>query len=97
MRKTYYVYIMANRHNTVLYTGMTNDLARRVLEHKEKRGSKFTRRYNIDRLVYFEEHPRAQDAIDREKQIKEGSRQKKVALIERENEEWKDLARDGFF
>ena len=96
MQKTFYVYIMTNRHNTVLYTGMTNDLARRVREHKEKRGSKFTRRYNIARLVYFEEHSRAQDAIDREKQIKAGSRQKKEALVEQENADWKDLARDGF-
>ncbi len=90
----YYVYIMTNRHHTVLYTGMTNNLERRVREHQEGRGSRFARRYNVSKLVYVEEHVRPQDAIAREKQIKAGSRQKKLTLVEAVNESWRDLAED---
>jgi len=90
--RTYYVYIMTNRHNTVLYTGMTNNLERRVREHKEGHGSQFTRRYNIKKLVYFEEYMEVNEAIAREKQIKAGSRKKKINLIAHQNPEWRDLS-----
>lgn len=90
---TCYVYIMSNMNNTVLYRGVSNNLQRRVLEHKQKRSPKsFTARYNVDRLVYYEQFGRAEDAIAREKQLKAGSRSRKVKLIERENETWLDLA-----
>ena len=88
----YYVYILTNPHRTVLYTGVTNDLARRLREHREGRGSGFTRRYNTDRLVYVEAHRYIGDAIAREKQIKAGSRKKKLDLINESNPEWDDLA-----
>ena len=87
-----YVYIMTNDNNTVLYTGVTSDLNVRVKEHKEKRypGS-FTGRYNIGKLVYFERFTSITEAINREKQIKGGSRKKKVELINQINSEWEDL------
>ncbi|MGB9755220.1 GIY-YIG nuclease family protein [Roseiflexus castenholzii] len=91
MTKHYYVYIMTNAHNTVLYTGVTNDLARRVYEHKNGIGSAFTKRYNVHKLVYYEIGNDVNAAIAREKQIKGGSRQKKIDLINRLNPEWKDL------
>jgi putative endonuclease len=94
--KQYCVYIMTNKHNTVLYTGVTNDLQRRVLEHKSGRGSKFTSKYKIIKLVYFEMGDNVDAAIAREKQIKAGSRQKKIDLINSMNPEWKDLY-DEFF
>ena len=86
---------MTNKNNTVLYTGMTNDLARRVWEHKEKQIKGFTSRYNITKLVYYEIFSTAYDAISREKQIKAGSRQKKLDHINNVNTEWKDLYQDG--
>jgi putative endonuclease len=86
-----FVYIMTNVRHSVLYTGVTNDLGRRVVEHKKKQGSRFTGRYNVSKLVYFELTERMSDAIAREKQIKAGSRKKKVELIESINPEWKDL------
>ena len=89
----YYVYIMASRSRT-LYTGVTNDLERRVFEHKEKLVPGFTTWYNIERLVYFETTEDVQAAIAREKQIKGWTRQKKVALIESVNPTWKDLSSD---
>jgi putative endonuclease len=82
---------MTNRSNTVLYTGVTNDLIRRVTEHKEKLVDGFTKRYNINKLVYFETFGEARLAIAREKQIKAGSRKKKVELVASMNPEWKDL------
>jgi putative endonuclease len=86
---------MANVHNTVLYTGVTNDLQRRVLEHKGgKRG--FTTKYNVSKLVYFEYGDDVNAAILREKQIKAGSRQKKIDLINGMNAEWKDLFDEYF-
>jgi putative endonuclease len=93
--KQYYVYIMTNKHNKVLYTGFTNDLARRVFEHREKLIEGFTSRYNINKLVYYETFDNPSDAIAREKQIKGGSRQKKIGLINSVNPEWKDLYNDG--
>ena len=89
--KQYWVYMMTNRNKTVIYTGMTNDLRRRVQAHKDGKGSSFTKRYNITKLVYFESFSRIYDAIAAEKKIKAGSRAKKIALIESINPYWKDL------
>ena len=75
------MYILTNQHNAVLYTGITNNLKRRVLQRRNKTGGSFTKRYNITKLVYFEVGDDINTAISREKQIKAGSRQKKVDLI----------------
>ena len=91
VNKQYYVYIMTNRRNTVLYVGVTNDLIRRVYEHKQKLVNGFTGKYNIVKLVYYEVFDDIENAILREKQIKAGSRQKKVQLIDGTNREWRDL------
>jgi len=82
---------MTNKNNTVLYTGVTNDLKRRVYEHKEKLIDGFTKKYNVNKLVYFKFTSDINSAIQREKQIKAGSRQKKIDLINSINPEWKDL------
>jgi len=87
----YYVYIMTNKGNSVLYTGVTNNLKRRGYEHKKKLVSSFTRKYNVNKLVYYEIFTDIKNAITREKQIKSGSRRKKIALIEGKNPEWRDL------
>jgi putative endonuclease len=76
----------------VFYTGVTNDLRRRVWEHKMKLMRSFTKKYNVTRLVFFEEYDRVEDAIAREKQIKGWLRKKKIALIEKSNGTWKDLS-----
>jgi putative endonuclease len=89
--KQYFIYIMTNTHDTVLYTGVTGDLANRVLQHKSGVGGIFTRKYNIHKLVYYEVGNDIYAAVAREKQIKGGSRQKKIDLINRSNPEWKDL------
>ncbi len=89
--KQYYVYIMTNRSGT-LYTGMTNDLRRRVWQHKQKLIAGFTSRYNITRLVYYEETSDVHSALAREKQIKGWLRKKKIALIESANPDWQDLS-----
>ena len=94
--RQYCVYIMTNTHNTVLYTGVTNDLQRRVLEHKSGKGSAFTKKYNVTKLVYLECGDDVNSAIFREKQIKAGSRQKKIDLINSLNPEWKDLFDEYF-
>jgi putative endonuclease len=91
MEKHYYVYILTNKHNKVLYTGVTNNLQRRVYEHREKLIEGFTKKYNVDKLVYYEETESSEAAILREKQIKGGSRQKKLDLIEGMNPGWRDL------
>jgi putative endonuclease len=91
MAKQYWVYILASRSRR-LYTGVTNDLRRRLAEHRAGKGSAFAARYHINRLVYFEEHPDARDAIRREKAIKGWTREKKLRLIERRNAGWLDLA-----
>ena len=91
MSRQYYVYIMTNKHNTVLYTGITNDLKRRIYEHKEKMVAGFTNKYNITKLVYYEVFDDPENAISREKQIKAGLRQKKIQLITSMNKEWRDL------
>ena len=90
--RIYYVYIMSNPRNTVLYTGVTNNLERRVYEHKNKLVKGFTSRYRINKLVYFEEFGSAYLAISREKQIKGGSRKKKIELIDKNNKAWRDLS-----
>ena len=94
--RQYCIYIMTNAHNTVLYTGVTNELQRRVLQHKSGKGSAFTKKYNITKLVYLESGDDINIAIAREKQIKAGSRKKKVDLIESTNPEWKDLFEEYF-
>ena len=94
--RQYCIYIMTNAHNTVLYTGVTNELQRRVLEHKAGKGRGFTKKYNITKLVYFESGDDINLAILREKQIKAGSRKKKIELIESINPEWKDLFEEYF-
>ena len=92
--KQYYVYILTNRWNNVLYTGVTNDLKKRVFEHREKLTKGFTKNYNVDKLVYYEVFRDIENAIPREKQIKAGSRGKKIALIDGMNTVWKDLYDD---
>jgi putative endonuclease len=87
---------MTNAHNTTLYTGVTNELQRRVLEHRAGKGSGFTKKYNITKLVYVESGDDINSAIAREKQLKAGSRRKKVELIESINPEWKDLFEEYF-
>jgi putative endonuclease len=93
--RSYYVYIMAS-HSRVLYTGVTNNLTRRVHEHKEGANPGFTSRYRITCLVYFEEFGDIRDAIAREKEIKGWKRSRKISLIEKSNAGWKDLANDWF-
>ncbi|NDJ25215.1 GIY-YIG nuclease family protein [Nostoc sp. B(2019)] len=87
----YYVYLMSNKSKT-LYTGVTNDLHRRVYQHKQKLVPGFTQKYNITKLVYYEETSDIKVAIEREKQIKGWLRAKKIALIESVNPEWQDLS-----
>jgi len=93
--RQYYVYIMANLART-LHTGVTNDLERRVFEHREKRIPGFTQHYDLTRLVYYETTNDVRTAIAREKQIKGWLRAKKIALIESMNPEWEDLAADWY-
>jgi len=92
--KQYCVYILTNSRHTVLYTGVTNNLERRLSEHKTKLRSAFTKRYNVDQLVYYECGDDINTAIAREKQIKAGSRQTKIDLIKSINPEWKDLSKE---
>jgi putative endonuclease len=95
MTKQYYVYIMTNRSGT-LYIGVTNDLVRRVHEHKSKNVEGFTKKYNLTLLVYYEAGADVRDAIAREKQLKGWRRSKKLALINSSNPTWNDLS-DGWF
>jgi putative endonuclease len=90
-QKYYYVYILSNKYNNVLYVGITNDLIRRVYEHKNKLVEGFTEKYNVDKLVYYELFNDAINAITREKKLKGYSRKKKVELINSFNPEWNDL------
>ena len=94
MGKQYYVYIMTNKWNKVLYTGVTNDLIRRVQEHKDKVIQGFTKRYNVDKLVFYEIAESIESAILREKQIKGGSRKDKIELVNSVNAEWRDLYKE---
>ena len=89
--KQSYIYIMFNKKNGTLYTGVTSNLAKRIWEHKNEVVKSFTSKYNIDKLGYYEVFSRIEDAIIREKQIKAGSREKKIKLIESINPGWDDL------
>jgi putative endonuclease len=91
----YYVYIMTNRSRT-LYAGVTNDLERRVYEHKHKLIKGFTSRYNITKLAWFEAFPDIEQAIEGEKRIKGWVRSKKIAMVESTNPNWEDLSRDWY-
>ena len=93
--QVYYVYILTNTHHNVLYTGVTNDLERRCYEHKQKKIKGFTQKYNVDILIYFERFDSIDSAIVREKQIKGFSRIKKLAIINRLNEDWNELSHTG--
>jgi putative endonuclease len=95
MSKEYYVYILTNKSKT-LYTGVTNNLMRRIDEHKKKRFKGFTSKYNIHMLVYYESTFNVHAALAREKQIKGWLRAKKIALINSMNPEWKDLSEEWF-
>jgi len=90
----FYIYILTNFTNTTLYTGVTNDLVKRAFQHKDKTTKGFTSKYNINKLVYYEIFDDPENAIAREKQIKAGSRQKKIDLICNLNPDWKDLYDD---
>jgi putative endonuclease len=96
LEKKYYVYLLTTWNNKVLYTGVTNNLARRIYEHKNKLIDGFTKKYNVQKLVYFEETDDIQAAIEREKQIKGWLRTKKDNLVESENPDWHDLSDELF-
>lgn len=91
MDKKYYVYILTNPKNTVLYTGVTSDLKKRIYTHKMKFANGFTSRYFVNKLIYFEISSTPYDAIQREKQIKSWSRKNKLELVDQFNPEWIDL------
>ena len=92
----YYTYILASKKNGTLYIGVTNDLERRILEHKQKINEGFTSKYDVNMLVYFESFQYINDAILREKRLKKWNRQWKINLIEEENKDWKDLSEDWY-
>ncbi|KPK31709.1 MAG: hypothetical protein AMK70_11935 [Nitrospira bacterium SG8_35_1] len=92
--KAYYVYLLTNWNNKVVYVGMTNDLQRRIFEHKEKQVKGFTEKYNVHKLVYFEQTPEVEVALNREKEIKKWRREKKNKLVENANPLWRDLSDD---
>ena len=92
--RTYYVYLLTNWNNKVIYVGMTNDLERRIFEHKEKSVKGFTEKYNIGKLVYYEQTSEVDSAIAREKEIKKWRREKKDKLVETMNPAWRDLSDD---
>jgi putative endonuclease len=94
MQKCFCIYILTNHRHTVLYTGITSDLRARLYQHREKMLPGFTRRYNVSKLVYYEVAETAAAAITREKQIKAGSRRKKIDLINGLNPSWRDLGDD---
>ena len=89
--KNYYIYILTNKENGTLYTGIPNNLIRRIYEHKNKLVDGFTKKYSLDKLVYYEACESVENAILREKQIKGGSRKKKLELINKFNKKWNDL------
>lgn len=91
MSKSYYIYIVFNKQNGALYTGITSDLVKRIWQHKNKVADGFTNKYDISNLGYYEIFNNPETAIEREKQLKSWSRKKKLALIEKDNFEWKDL------
>lgn len=89
--KYYYVYILSNKTNTVLYTGVTRDLKSRIYQHREKLTESFTKKFNVNRLVYHEQTENVESAIRREKQIKSWNRLRKVKIISEFNPKWEDL------
>lgn len=94
--KNYYVYILANKRNGTLYIGVTNNLEKRVAEHKAKIVEGFTKKYDVSLLVYFEESSDVNSAIAREKQLKKWNRDWKIRMIEKFNPNWDDLSKDWF-
>ncbi len=96
MSKTFYVYILASKRNGTLYIGVTNDLYRRVWEHKHKINYGFTAKYDVNKLVYYEEYDDVQEAIVREKRLKRFLRKEKLALIESVNPSWQDLSEEWY-
>ncbi len=92
--RQYYLYILTNRYNEVLYIGMTNDIIRRMFEHKNKLVEGFTQKYNLTKLVYYEIATDVKSAINREKQLKNWHREWKINLITEFNPEWKDLSKE---
>jgi putative endonuclease len=92
--KQFCVYILASRKNGTLYIGVTSELAKRVWQHKNKQVDGFTKKYNVDKLVYYEIHENAESAIQREKQIKKWNRRWKLRIIEKANPAWRDLYED---
>ena len=92
MEKAGYIYILTNKYNRVLYTGVTSDLTKRISEHKSHLVEGFTKKYNCDKLVYYEDCGGIEQAINREKQLKGGSRKKKIDLIRKLNPNWQDLS-----
>ena|SRR5699024_34791 len=91
MEKLYHLYMMTNAQHTVLYTGMSGDLTKRIWQHKQRKIEGFTKRYNVTKLIYVEDYRQVEDAIDREKQIKGWTRKKKERLINRVNPGWRDV------
>ncbi len=89
--KQYYIYLLGNKNNTTIYTGITSDIKRRIWEHKNKITKGFSSKYNLYKLLYYEIYQDPENAIIREKQIKSGSREKKIELIESMNPKWIDL------
>ncbi|MGH8501869.1 MAG: GIY-YIG nuclease family protein [Gammaproteobacteria bacterium] len=92
--KTYYVYLLTNRNDKVMYVGVTNDLVRRLYEHKSKLVKGFTEKYKLNKLVYFEQTSDVVAAIGREKEIKKWRREKKNALVNKSNPDWRNLSAD---
>ncbi|AEH02180.1 GIY-YIG nuclease family protein [Lacinutrix sp. 5H-3-7-4] len=93
----YYMYILSNKKNGTLYIGVTNDLERRIFEHKKKLVEGFTKKYGLNKLIYFEQFQYVNDAIKREKQLKNWNRSWKIKLIEKENKDWTDLSSNWNF
>ena len=94
MKRNYWVYILASGRNGTLYTGVTNDLLRRIIEHKKKQNTGFTKKYNVDILVWYANGDSIESAIVLEKKIKNRGRQWKIDLIEKSNPKWEDLSKD---
>ena len=94
MKKQYFVYMLASQKNGTLYTGVTSDLARRLSEHKQKETEGYTKKYGVDKLMYFEQTEDVRSALEREKRLKKWNRAWKIKLIERKNPEWRDLSLD---
>jgi len=89
--KEYYVYILASKRNGTLYVGMTKDLAKRAVRHKDRRANQFAAKYDVHKLVYYEKHKSLEETIKREKQLKKWNRRWKIRLIEKSNPTWEDL------